>query len=182
MRGAPHGAPRLFPIKIKDDKMSQNLRQEGSPLPEGAPALSFSNVKFYYPESQTPAVNGVSFEVRRGEFVSVIGHNGSGKSTLARLICGLLQADEGKIRVWGIDLSDADGVREARRHTGIVFQNPDNQMVASIIEDDVTIYSNASVLGRVTIGKGSVIGGNIWLTHSVPPYSKITQTRAVEDK
>ena len=51
-----------------------------------------------------------------------------------------------------------------------------------IIEDDVTIYSNASVLGRVTIGKGSVIGGNIWLTHSVPPYSKITQTRAVEDK
>ena len=51
-----------------------------------------------------------------------------------------------------------------------------------IIEDDVTIYSNASVLGRVTIGKGSVIGGNIWLTHSVPPYSKITQTHAVEDK
>lgn len=51
-----------------------------------------------------------------------------------------------------------------------------------IIEDYVTIYSNASVLGRITIGKGSVIGGNIWLTHSVPPYSKILQTRAVEDK
>lgn len=51
-----------------------------------------------------------------------------------------------------------------------------------IIEDYVTIYSNASILGRITIGKGSVIGGNIWLTHSVPPYSKILQTRAVEDK
>ena len=51
-----------------------------------------------------------------------------------------------------------------------------------IIEDYVTIYSNASVLGRITIGEGSVIGGNIWLTHSVPPHSKILQTRAVEDK
>lgn len=51
-----------------------------------------------------------------------------------------------------------------------------------IIEDYVTIYSNASILGRITIGKGSVIGGNIWLTHSVPPYSKVLQTRAVEDK
>lgn len=51
-----------------------------------------------------------------------------------------------------------------------------------IIEDYVTIYSNASILGRITIGKGSVIGGNIWLTHSVPPNSKILQTRAVEDK
>lgn len=50
-----------------------------------------------------------------------------------------------------------------------------------IIEDDVTIYSNASVLGRITIGKGSVIGGNIWLTHSVPPYSKVSQSRVVED-
>lgn len=50
-----------------------------------------------------------------------------------------------------------------------------------IIEDYVTIYSNASILGRITIGKGSVIGGNIWLTHSVPPYSKVLQTRAVED-
>ena len=51
-----------------------------------------------------------------------------------------------------------------------------------IIEDFVTIYSNASILGRITIGKGSVIGGNIWLTHSVPPNSKVLQTRAVEDK
>ena len=51
-----------------------------------------------------------------------------------------------------------------------------------IIEDYVTIYSNASILGRITIGHGSVIGGNIWLTHSVPPNSKVLQTRAVEDK
>lgn len=51
-----------------------------------------------------------------------------------------------------------------------------------IIEDYVTIYSNASILGRITIGRGSIIGGNIWLTHSVPPHSKVLQTRAVEDK
>ena len=50
-----------------------------------------------------------------------------------------------------------------------------------IIEDEVTIYSNASVLGRITIGRGSVIGGNIWLTHSVPPGSKIVQSRAVHE-
>ena len=51
-----------------------------------------------------------------------------------------------------------------------------------IIEDHVTIYSNASILGRITIGRGSIIGGNIWLTHSVPPFSKITQSSAIEAK
>lgn len=116
-------------------------------------ALSFKNVKFWYPESQTPAVNGVTFSVRKGEFVSVIGHNGSGKSTLARLICGLLQADEGSVEVWGLDLSDQKNVYEVRRHTGIVFQNPDNQMVASIVEDDVAFGPENLGVEREEIGR-----------------------------
>ena len=95
----------------------------------GEIALAFENVKFFYPESQTAAVDGVSLSVKRGEFVSIIGHNGSGKSTLARLACGLLQADEGRISVLGLDLSDEKNVAEVRRHTGIVFQNPDNQIL-----------------------------------------------------
>ena len=123
--------------------------------PEGGEcaAVSFKNVKFWYPESNTAAVNGVSFTVEKGEFVSVIGHNGSGKSTLARLVCGLLQADEGSVSVWGLDPSDPKSVFDVRRHAGIVFQNPDNQMVASIVEDDVAFGPENLGVGREEIGR-----------------------------
>ena len=123
--------------------------------PEGGEcaAVSFKNVKFWYPESKTAAVNGVSFTVEKGEFVSVIGHNGSGKSTLARLVCGLLQADEGSVSVWGLDPSDPKSVFDVRRHAGIVFQNPDNQMVASIVEDDVAFGPENLGVEREEIGR-----------------------------
>ncbi len=131
----------------------QQVSQAENTLQEDFTALKFDNVKFWYPESETPAVNGVSFEVKKGEFVSVIGHNGSGKSTVARLICGLLQADEGKIEVWGLDLADNKNLFEVRRHTGIVFQNPDNQMVASIVEDDVAFGPENLGVEREEIGR-----------------------------
>ncbi len=99
--------------------------------------IECENLKFFYPGSETAALNGVSFSVRRGEFLSVVGHNGSGKSTLARLLNGLLQADEGTVRVLGTDVGDAKNAVEIRKSVGIVFQNPDNQTVASIVEDDV---------------------------------------------
>lgn len=99
--------------------------------------IECENVKFSYAGSQAYALNGVSLKVKRGEFLSVIGHNGSGKSTFARLLNGLLEADEGKITVLGLDVSDSKNVVEIRKHVGIVFQNPDNQMVATIIEDDI---------------------------------------------
>ena len=93
--------------------------------------IEFDNVKFSYPGSDGIfAVNGVSLTVNRGEFISVIGHNGSGKSTLARLINGLLEADSGKITVLGLDVSEGKNPLEIRKHVGIVFQNPDNQMVS----------------------------------------------------
>lgn len=83
------------------------------------------------------AVNNVSFEVRAGEFVAVLGHNGSGKSTLARHINALLVPEEGSLYVDGIDTSDEKMVWEVRQRVGMVFQNPDNQIVHNVVEDDV---------------------------------------------
>lgn len=116
--------------------------------------ISFENVKFSYPGAQDVyAVNGVSLTVRRGEFLSVIGHNGSGKSTLARLINGLLEADSGKITVLGMDVAEGKNAREIRKHVGIVFQNPDNQTVASIVEDDVAFGPENIGIEREEIGR-----------------------------
>lgn len=115
--------------------------------------IECKNVKFSYSESSAPALNGVSFSVQRGEFVSVIGHNGSGKSTLARLINGLLEADEGKITVFGMDVSEGKNAIEIRKRVGIVFQNPDNQMVASIVEDDVAFGPENIGIEREEIGR-----------------------------
>lgn len=88
-----------------------------------------------------PAVNGVSFDVGEGEFLCILGHNGSGKSTLAKLMCMLLEPDSGELtvcgrRVTGEGVTDAD-IYAARRDVGMVFQNPDNQIVATVVEEDV---------------------------------------------
>ena len=99
--------------------------------------IDCKNVKFTYSGAVSPAVNNVSLKIKRGEFVSVIGHNGSGKSTLARLLNGLLEAEDGKISVLGMDVAEGKNYLEIRKHIGIVFQNPDNQTVASIVEDDI---------------------------------------------
>ncbi len=117
-------------------------------------AIVFDNVKFSYPGSgETYAVNGVSLTVKKGEFLSVIGHNGSGKSTLARLVNGLLESDAGKITVLGLDVDDSANRKEIRKRVGIVFQNPDNQMVASIVEDDVAFGPENIGLPRDEIGR-----------------------------
>ena len=81
-------------------------------------------------------VNHVSFHVKRGEWLSIVGHNGSGKSTTVRLIDGLLEAESGEIWIDG-DLLTPENVWEKRRKIGMVFQNPDNQFVGATVEDDV---------------------------------------------
>ena len=101
--------------------------------------IKIKNVSFSYPESETPAIDNISFNVRRGSWTSIIGHNGSGKSTIIRLINGLLVPDESgspSIEVDGIKLTD-DTVWEVRDRVGIVFQNPDNQFVGATVADDV---------------------------------------------
>lgn len=83
------------------------------------------------------AVNDVSFEVKAGEFVAILGHNGSGKSTLARHINALLVPEKGTVYVDDIDTSEKEMTWEIRQRVGMVFQNPDNQIVHNIVEDDV---------------------------------------------
>ena len=101
--------------------------------------IKIKNVSFFYPESDAPAIDNISFNVKRGSWTSIIGHNGSGKSTIIRLINGLLVPDESgspSIEVDGIKLTD-DTVWEVRNRVGIVFQNPDNQFVGATVADDV---------------------------------------------
>ena len=116
-------------------------------------AVRFENVKFKYDQNSRYALNNVSFSVKEGEFVALIGHNGSGKSTTARLINGLLEATSGKITVFGKDVSDKKNLFEVRKSAGIVFQNPDNQMVSSIVEDDVAFGPENIGVPREEIGE-----------------------------
>ncbi len=88
-------------------------------------------------ENAKEALAGVSLEVCEGEFVAILGHNGSGKSTLARHLNGLLLPTSGKVTAFGIDTTDTKQLFEIRKRVGMVFQNPDNQMIATIVEDDI---------------------------------------------
>ena len=111
------------------------------------------NLKYTYAGANQPALCGVDLEVKRGEFLSVVGHNGSGKSTLARLLNGLLEAESGKITVLGMDISEGNNAVEIRKNVGMVFQNPDNQTVASIVEDDVAFGPENIGIEREEIGR-----------------------------
>ena len=101
--------------------------------------ISVKDVSFSYKtgDTETVGVKSLSLDINLGDFVVVLGHNGSGKSTFAKLLNGFLIPDSGRILVGDIDTADEDKVYELRSKVGMVFQNPDNQMVASIIEDDV---------------------------------------------
>lgn len=99
--------------------------------------IEVKNLSFRYKEDQDYYdVNNVSFHVKRGEWLSIVGHNGSGKSTTIRLIDGLLEADSGEIWIDG-QLLSSENVWDLRRQIGMVFQNPDNQFVGATVEDDV---------------------------------------------
>ena len=98
--------------------------------------IVFDNVRFSY-DGANDVLKGVSLSIDHGEYVAILGHNGSGKSTLARCVNALLVPDEGSVHTLGLDTADLDAQIEIRRHAGMVFQNPDNQMVTSIVADDV---------------------------------------------
>ena len=99
--------------------------------------ISVKDVSYKYRESAQEAVRGVSFQVEEGEFVAVLGSNGSGKSTLAKLINALFAPASGSVTVCGIDTRDESRAWDVRAACGMVFQNPDNQLVATIVEEDV---------------------------------------------
>ncbi|HFI0149372.1 TPA: energy-coupling factor ABC transporter ATP-binding protein [Streptococcus suis] len=102
-----------------------------------ATIIEVKNLNYKYDTAETEYIlKDVSFHVKRGEWLSIIGHNGSGKSTTVRLIDGLLEAESGDIIISGDKLT-IDNVWEKRRQIGMVFQNPDNQFVGATVEDDV---------------------------------------------
>ena len=99
--------------------------------------ISFKNVHFTYPGDDQESLCGIDLDIAAGSFVAVLGHNGSGKSTLAKHMNAILVPDEGQVLIDGIDTADEDRVIDVRRTVGMVFQNPDNQIVANVVEDDV---------------------------------------------
>ena len=106
------------------------------------PLISIDNIRFSYqnaenPEQNTEVLKGISLNFEHGELVAVLGHNGSGKSTLAKMLNAVLLPDSGTVTVAGMDTKDEEKLLDIRQHVGMVFQNPDNQIVATIVEEDV---------------------------------------------
>lgn len=110
------------------------------PLGEGlsmSSIISIKNLHYTYPGDEIESLCGVNLEIEKGSFVAVLGHNGSGKSTLAKHMNAILTPTEGEVLVNGMSTSDENNLLNIRRTVGMVFQNPDNQIVANVVEDDV---------------------------------------------
>ena len=101
------------------------------------PIIQVENIEYTYPGDEEPALRGVSLEIRPGTFTAVLGHNGSGKSTLAKHFNAILTPSSGRVLVDGMDTADDANLLAVRGTVGMVFQNPDNQIVANVVEDDV---------------------------------------------
>ena len=99
--------------------------------------IRLSDVSYSYEEGAAPALSGVNAEIKAGEFVAVLGHNGSGKSTMAKLLNALYTPTEGTVLVCGYDTKKEEYIWEIRQRAGMIFQNPDNQIVATIVKEDV---------------------------------------------
>ena len=106
------------------------------PLPN-EPIIRIEDLHFTYPGDSEETLRGIDLEIAAGSFVAVLGHNGSGKSTLAKLLNAILLPTSGHIYVAGVDTADESRLLAVRGTVGLVFQNPDNQIVANVVEDDV---------------------------------------------
>lgn len=101
------------------------------------PIIRAERLHYSYPGDEQETLHGIDLEIEEGSFVAVLGHNGSGKSTLAKLMNAILLPSSGKVYVDGIDTAEEERLLDIRRTVGMVFQNPDNQIVANVVEDDV---------------------------------------------
>ncbi len=118
--------------------------------------ININNISYVYNENgsnPTRAIDDLSLNVKAGEFVALLGHNGSGKSTVARLINGLLLPTCGEVLVGEIKTTDKKRIFELRSKVGMVFQNPDNQMIATMVEDDIAFGPENLGLDRKEIGE-----------------------------
>ena len=101
------------------------------------PVIEFEQVHHRYADETEESLRGIDLKIEAGSFTAVLGHNGSGKSTLAKHMNAILTPTEGRVLVHGIDTADESRLLDIRRRVGMVFQNPDNQIVANVVEDDV---------------------------------------------
>lgn len=115
--------------------------------------IEIKNATFKYGNSDKPVINNVNLTIEKGEFVCIVGKNGSGKSTLSKLINGLLLPESGEVLVNGLSTKDKTNLFEIRKSVGMVFQNPDNQMVATIVEDDIAFAPENIGLPSEEIGE-----------------------------
>lgn len=134
--------------------------------------IEIQNVSYAYEDAVAKALNNVSLTINDGEFVAVVGHNGSGKSTLAKHLNALLLPTEGKVLVDGMDTADEADTLSIRQRVGMVFQNPDNQLVTTIVEEDVAFGpENIGVPGneiRARVDKALAAVGMEKYAHSAP--------------
>jgi energy-coupling factor transport system ATP-binding protein len=99
--------------------------------------IEVQDLYYKYNDSEEWVLNGINLDIKDGEFLVIVGHNGSGKSTLAKMLNGLLVPNQGTVDVNGDKTSDRDKIWDIRQQVGMVFQNPDNQLVANIVEEDI---------------------------------------------
>ena len=134
--------------------------------------IEIQNVSYAYEDAAAKALNNVSLTINDGEFVAVVGHNGSGKSTLAKHRNALLLPTEGKVLVDGMDTADEADTLSIRQRVGMVFQNPDNQLVTTIVEEDVAFGpENIGVPGneiRTRVDRALAAVGMEKYAHSAP--------------
>lgn len=134
--------------------------------------IEIQNVSYAYEDAAAKALNNVSLTINDGEFVAVVGHNGSGKSTLAKHLNALLLPTEGKVLVDGMDTADEADTLSIRQRVGMVFQNPDNQLVTTIVEEDVAFGpENIGVPGneiRTRVNRALAAVGMEKYAHSAP--------------
>ncbi len=116
-------------------------------------AVELNSVSFSYNTNRKKALNNLNLTINAGEFVTILGHNGSGKSTLAKLINGLLLPTEGEVKVFNLSSKEKKNLAEIRKNAGMVFQNPDNQAVATIVEDDIAFGPENLGLSREEIAQ-----------------------------
>lgn len=125
--------------------------------------IKAENIIFKYPgqeEAKPLALKGVSIQINKGEFVAILGHNGSGKSTFAKHFNALLLPNSGTVYINGMDTKDENNLWNIRQTAGMVFQNPDNQIVATVVEEDVAF-------GPENLGVPSTQIGREWMNPSL---------------
>ena len=115
--------------------------------------IELEHVSFSYDGEERKVLSDISLSIEKGTFLSVIGHNGSGKSTFSRLLNGLLIPTSGKVLVDGLDTANRKNLKEIRRKVGVVFQNPDNQIVSDTVEEDTAFAPENLGLGRKEISE-----------------------------